>query len=90
MEELNLSTVNLNDTIYFELNKGTLEALGDDPQGLADFIKYHVADYMVDGEKKQLAKMQLWDFMLKFGDKCYWGGQPIIKANNIYFRKENP
>ena len=84
MQELNLKTVNLNDTIYFELNKGTLEAFGDDRQALADFIRYHVHEYTVDGKTVQLVKMQLWDFILKFGENCYCGAQPVIKDNNIY------
>lgn len=88
MAELNLKAVNLNETIYFELNKGTLEAFGDDTQGMAEFIRYHVHDYTVDGKTVQLVKMQLWDFMLKFGKDLYCGAQPITKDNNIYLRFE--
>jgi len=88
MAELNLKTVNLNETIYFELTKGTLEALGDDRQVLADFIRYHVHDYLVDGKPVQLVKMQLWDFMVKFGKDLYCGAQPVTKDNNIYLRSK--
>ena len=88
MENLNLKTVNLNETIYFELNKGTFEAFGDDRQALADFIRYHVHEYTVDGKTVQLVKMQLWDFMLKFGKFFHWGGPGVTKDNNIYLRSK--
>ena len=84
MAELNLKTVNLNEIIYFKLNKGTLEAFGDDTQGMAEFIRYHVHDYLVDGKPVQLVKMQLWYFMLKFGKYFYCGAQPVTEDNNIY------
>ena len=84
-DEHNFKKLNLNDPIYFEVNTNTLDLLGPD---MAKAVTKYMTEHVVDGKKVYLAKMQLWDFISRFGEHIYMGAQPVIKDNNIYIVQE--
>ena len=88
LEELSLARLNMNDRVYFEVTQGTIDTYKDDPEGLTNLINYSVSDYIVDGKTVRLARMQLWEFISKFGKNIYMTARPVIKDNTLYFVPE--
>ena len=78
-------------TCYYEklFNEGY--AFVKQPYKIEDYVntyKRETALYTIDGVERALTGFQLNDFMQKFGDRCYLGGENIIVGNDVYFEED--
>lgn len=84
MCKLNLHPINMNDHVYFEITKEVLALFDDDPNELVDFIKHHVHTHEVSGKQVNMVKMQLWDFIERFGNQIHFLSQSPCGNNKLY------
>jgi len=88
MCKLNPRPINLNDHVYFEITKEGLALFDNDPKELVDFIKYHVHTHEVSGKQVNMVKMQLWEFIERFGSQIHLWSRPIAGSNNLYIESD--
>lgn len=83
-----VTRLNLNDTVFFELNDVSLKLLAPTTEEQVRLIRDNVSEHTVDGQTRHLAKMQLHDFIRKFS-KAIGPGQPAPIAGNDLYVIEN-
>lgn len=95
-----VTRININDTIYAELNDRGWDILTDYHVKLFSDIpsnypkpkvdeyvenyKSRTKEHLVDGEFRKLTEFQLHDFMNIFGSQSYVGSDTFVINNNIY------
>lgn len=91
------ASINVNDYVYVVINEHGWKVLREyyekffknytPPYGIDEYVKLYrksTEERWVDGEEKQLTKIQLHDFMRIFGSKMYCGAESVIENNRIY------
>jgi len=79
-----VTRLNLNDTVFFELNDVSLKLLAPTTEEQVRLIRDNVSEHQVDGQTRHLAKMQLHDFIRKFSKVIGPGNPAPIAGNDLY------
>lgn len=79
-----VTRLNLNDTVFFELNDVSLKLLAPTTEEQVRLIRVNVSEHTVDGQTRHLAKMQLHDFIRKFSKAIGPGNPAPIAGNDLY------
>lgn len=79
-----VTRLNLNDTVFFELNDVSLKLLAPTTEEQVRLIRDNVSEHTVDGQTRHLAKMQLHDFIRKFSKVIGPGNPAPITGNDLY------
>ena len=79
-----VTRLNINDTVFFELNDVSLKLLAPTTEEQVRLIRDNVSEHQVDGQTRHLARMQLHDFIRKFSKAIGPGNPAPIAGNDLY------
>lgn len=79
-----VTRLNLNDTVFFELNDVSLKLLAPTTEEQVRLIRDNVSEHQVDGQTRHLAKMQLHDFIRTFSKAIGPGNPAPVAGNDLY------